>query len=314
MSAAALDLPKYPPEVRASIEFQAPPKLSNTAFLAAIFADAQPPETLWTCHFAGSPDADAPWKGAPLTPGEAAPDRADHNTYFSVASLVPDASGEIRRRLSSFGRLFALVLDDAGSVPGIDPTWILETSKPNGRSNRQVGYRLSEPVGDVDLARRVHQALAAAGHIPSDKSGNNPVRYVRLPVGSNTKHNPPHAHKLLSWHPERAYPVETLIQALRLELDPPPRNEQREPPSEDLSGRSFFAKVNTKALARPEAWVPELFPSAKPYQGGYRVASKDLGRALEEDISVHPSGIRDFGTEEPKTAIDLAMEWGTPTT
>ena len=38
------------------------------------------------------------------------------------------------------------------------------------------------------------------------------------------------------------------------------------------------------------------------------LTSHDLYRALEEDISIHPDGIWDFGTEESKTPIDLVKE------
>lgn len=77
-----------------------------------------------------------------------------------------------------------------------------------------------------------------------------------------------------------------------------------------LEGQSFFAKVNAKALHNLPAWVPSLFPSARTYNDGYRVTSADLGRDLEEDLSIVPQGIKDWGEERGKTAIDLVLEWG----
>lgn len=77
---------------------------------------------------------------------------------------------------------------------------------------------------------------------------------------------------------------------------------------------SPFAKVNAKALMNLSAWVPALFGSkAREYHNGYRIASADLGRQLEEDISILPEGIKDFGEETGKTAIDLILDWGAPT-
>lgn len=73
---------------------------------------------------------------------------------------------------------------------------------------------------------------------------------------------------------------------------------------------SFFAKVNAKALGNLQAWVPAVFPAAVPYHAGFRVSSKALGRALEEDISLVPEGIMDFGEELGKTPIDIVLEWG----
>lgn len=78
------------------------------------------------------------------------------------------------------------------------------------------------------------------------------------------------------------------------------------------SAESFFPRVNAKAMAALPAWVPTLFPAAKPYHDGFRVSSSALGRNLEEDISLLPIGIRDFGEEEGKTPIDLVLEWGAP--
>ena len=60
-----------------------------------------------------------------------------------------------------------------------------------------------------------------------------------------------------------------------------------------------------------------LFPKGEEQTGGgltngcWRVSSADLGRNLEEDISVHPTdGGHDFGTRQSCSPIDLVMEWG----
>ena len=83
-----------------------------------------------------------------------------------------------------------------------------------------------------------------------------------------------------------------------------PKREPREP-------QNFFQRVNARALERVGEWSKALFPKAR-YQkgtGAWRVTSKDLGRSLEEDISIHADGIWDFGTERPYTAIDLVREY-----
>ena len=76
--------------------------------------------------------------------------------------------------------------------------------------------------------------------------------------------------------------------------------------------QDFFSNVNTAALANLAAWVPAILPSAKfqPGTKGYRVSSADLGRDLEEDLSLHPDGIKDFGTERGMTAINVVMQFG----
>jgi P4 family phage/plasmid primase-like protien len=86
----------------------------------------------------------------------------------------------------------------------------------------------------------------------------------------------------------------------------------REAPADD----DFFGRVNAAALASLSAWVPALFPAARDYRGGYRVASVDLMRDLEEDLSLVPEGIVDFGVadmgdarEGKRTPIDVVLEW-----
>lgn len=80
--------------------------------------------------------------------------------------------------------------------------------------------------------------------------------------------------------------------------------------------RNFFRKVNDAAMADFDSWVPELFPAAEAYKGGYRVSSEALGRDLEESISIVPEGIKDFGEHDmgdvrggKRTPIDLVMAW-----
>lgn len=83
------------------------------------------------------------------------------------------------------------------------------------------------------------------------------------------------------------------------------------------SDEDFFGRVNDAALANLEAWVPALFPTAREYRGGYRVTQVDLGRAeLQEDLSILPAGIKDFGVHDQgdarlggRTPIDLVLEW-----
>jgi hypothetical protein len=74
-------------------------------------------------------------------------------------------------------------------------------------------------------------------------------------------------------------------------------------------------RLNSLALANLNKWVPEIFPKAKPYHGGFRVSSADLKRENEEDLSLVPEGIKDFGEhdlgdplEGKRTPIQLIME------
>lgn len=86
-----------------------------------------------------------------------------------------------------------------------------------------------------------------------------------------------------------------------------------------------WRRLNTAALAKLGAWVPELFGDAAKFvkgKGGYRIAAADLERDLEEDLSIMPHGIRDwgmgdlgpdgkdYGREGKRTPVDLVLEFG----
>lgn len=84
----------------------------------------------------------------------------------------------------------------------------------------------------------------------------------------------------------------------------------------DSSGADDFRRVNEAAMQSLQVWVPSLFASAIPKGSGYRVTSKSLNRTNQEDLSIAPEGIVDFGVADmgdPKqgrrTPIDLVMEW-----
>lgn len=197
--------------------------ISNADFLTALFDDRQAHEYLWACWFDPSPNSDdADWSGEP-TEGDI-PDFLK-NAYFSVAYLTRDAKGERRRRKDNFSRLPVLVLDDAEGVE-LAPTWKLETSP----GNFQIGFKLSAPITDVSIAKRVHDAVANLGKMKADTSGNNTVRYVRLPCGTNNKYGEPFAHRLIAWNPEIRHSLDDLVDALGLVLAPPAADSK--PPAE----------------------------------------------------------------------------------
>ena len=81
----------------------------------------------------------------------------------------------------------------------------------------------------------------------------------------------------------------------------------------------FFKTVNAEALTNLDKWVPAIFRADARYQPGtqgYRVSSTALGRPLQEDLSITPMGIRDWGVDDQsggvgagaRTAIDLVKE------
>jgi hypothetical protein len=78
-----------------------------------------------------------------------------------------------------------------------------------------------------------------------------------------------------------------------------------------IHGDGFFYNVNGAALSSLDRWVPRLFRTAKLQEtGAWRITAADLGRDLEEDLSIHPAGIQDWGKEKPETPINLVIEHG----
>jgi hypothetical protein len=73
-----------------------------------------------------------------------------------------------------------------------------------------------------------------------------------------------------------------------------------------------FRNVNQASLANIRPWFTAIFPTAaQEASGAWRVSSADLGRSLEEDLSMHPtSGGQDFGTREPLSPISTVARWG----
>lgn len=70
---------------------------------------------------------------------------------------------------------------------------------------------------------------------------------------------------------------------------------------------SYWRDINDRAMADFNAWVPELFPMAKPSaQGNWRVIA--YWRNCEKpNVSIHAEGITDWGLGENMTPIDLVM-------
>jgi AAA domain len=200
--------------------------VSNSAFLRALAQQAPNGSSLWVTAFGGSPDlTDAQnWHGAPYSAATMA-GRVDgwgnQNTYFSVAALKPTGDGELRRRKANFGRLLALVADDAhlediqGAV-----SYVLTTSP--GKS--QVGIIIDgkdEDAADLQLVGRVVTTMADKGLMRADASGNNAVRYVRLPVGQNQKPRDTGAwqHQMARWAPQVVMSLEDAAAAFGVDLD-----------------------------------------------------------------------------------------------
>ena len=199
--------------------------MTNSDFLAEVYGDLEPGTYGWVCSFRADP-SNAPalvWAGRPYKglPAQAATiDKShDDNTYFCTSVLTPTDDGETARRKDAFVRLAVLVLDDVqlSDVQGF--SYAIQTSP----GKFQVGIFIDGE--DVDarnkqLVDRVMSALAARGR-SNDASGNACVRYVRLPVGKNTKPRPAGEWqvKLEAWQPNVRWSLEDACAAVGIDLD-----------------------------------------------------------------------------------------------
>jgi len=222
--------------------------VTNSEFGRAVFGELLTDEYLYASYFATNPTTarNREWAGQPVTEFR---DYPDQNSYYSVSSFRGTSKERMRRCSQTISRLHVVVLDDAGAVPGFMPTYVLQTSTKDGKPNCQTGYVLREPIADLGIAKRLHQQLAKAGHIPNDKSGNNPVRWVRQPVGSNTKYAPACPHVMLEWNPEQKVSLDELTTALGLDQD------------YILYGGNTDSKTNEKASLNISTWNPGPLPN-----------------------------------------------------
>ena len=86
----------------------------------------------------------------------------------------------------------------------------------------------------------------------------------------------------------------------------------------EREGRDDFSYVNGEAMRALHVWVPALFGGRESKSGqGYRLTSRALGRDLQEDLSIKPEGIVDFGVADmgdarqgKRSPIDLVIEFG----
>lgn len=188
-------------------------QITNRDFLNAIFSEPPPDLGVWIANFDASPqDKEGVRWGGGKYPISKCPDFKSQNAYFSV-SLFKLNDPTPARRMDNAHSMCVLVLDDSEGVD-LEPSWMLETSP----GNYQTGYILNTPITDMQLARRLLKEITNKSYVNSnDSSGNNPVRYVRLPIGCNTKNDEDFKHVLVEFDPSRRYSLDEMISALSLD-------------------------------------------------------------------------------------------------
>jgi hypothetical protein len=144
----------------------------------------------------------------------------------------------------------------------------------------------------------------------------NPDRVMRLAgtvnYPSSKKIERGHIAELVTLHIRKNPPVYTIEQLAGVA----PRGQGRPGVTEEKlapTTESFFKNVNALAQVNILKWVRALFGEKirfYPNTGAWRIKSKDLGRNLEEDLSISQKGVYDFGTEQGRTPIQLVIDYG----
>jgi len=198
--------------------------MTNSDFLSEVLGHLETGQFGWITSFRHDPGSCPPasWSGRAYFGNKAQAAVIDKagldNTYFCTSVLKKTEQGSLRRK-ESFVRLAALVIDDVtpDEIKGF--SWSLQTSP----GNFQVGILLDPQDPDTNnkqLIDRVMSSLAARGRT-NDASGNAIVRYVRLPIGTNTKPRAAGAWsvKLDVWAPRVRWSLADACEAIGIDLD-----------------------------------------------------------------------------------------------
>lgn len=200
--------------------------VTNADFLAEAYGEPGT-ATGFVTAFAGNP-LDVPpevWSGRSYAGLEASAKlinrMSDQNTYFSVATFVHDEEAKLRRTQSCFDQLRVLVADDVPQEHYTQCSYYIETSPGNG----QAGIFLDEDdpdCRDARLIKAVLHQMSSRGMISgNDRSGNNLVRWARLPKGINGKPRPTGLWqcKLRLWAPRVRLSLEDAAMCFGIDID-----------------------------------------------------------------------------------------------
>ena len=199
-------------------------------------------------------DAKYKWKYRPLPVGMKLynggpfdPYSPRASNYISISSFYPDEAGEYKRRDTSFAALHAIMIDDIGTKVPIDniivmPSVLIETSK----GNFQAWYKLDPPLRSLETANMLINAFVAK----LKHDCNLVTRIGRLPVGSNTKYDPPTPHVVRTAPLTRHNPMD-LVKAYGLILKKPEAKNVLPHPKADTIARwlhenGYVKRVNDK--------------------------------------------------------------------
>ena len=235
-------------------------------------------------------------------------ERLVHLNQIGAGVFITVNETDLKGRKEGNIKRVRAVFSDLDGAP-LDP--VLEWRKPNivveSSEGKYHAYWFGTIKRDADAFKKLQKALAAK--FDSDSSVCDLPRVMRLPGFLHQKGNPFLTHIIQT--NDTVYSIGDiaidLIEFFEGKAKTPP------PP---LGHGSRSQQTNDAAMLNFDAWVPQLFPAAeKTSEGGYRVTSAALGRDYEEDLSISPKGIVDWGPadqgdprEGKRTPIELVIE------
>lgn len=268
--------------------------LTNTEFTQAIFSPHS--EFFpWVAGFPGDP-ANGKWFGAAVLNGDLPWCIKDkHNNFIDINAYKPATDGKISRKNECFAACHLIVIDDVGTKVkkisiNLQPSYIFETSP----GNCQYGYILAIPVTDPVLIARVFTALIVAGL--NDPGMNTLARYVRLPVGVNSKQKyveklgAPFVQVVHEWQPTRRYTIDEIISGFDLDLDPPPAvAASLALPFKGIADNYVIAELKRRGLYKQPGSSPGKHDITCPWMNEH-TDQVDSGTGYIEPCAEYPAG------------------------
>jgi hypothetical protein len=232
---------------------------------------------------------------------------AELNARGAGVFVTVNATDGQGRRADNVKRVRATFVDLDGTPrpahPHMQPHIVAETSP--GRWH--LYWRTDEVA--LDQFSEVQKRLIEFYH--SDPSVHDLPRVMRVP-GFLHRKGTPFVSRLVEVHGDSwPYSLDDLLAGL-----PEHKTNGAGQQQQRTRTDSQWGELNERALANLSAWVPKMFPTAKSQKDGYRVASADLGRGWQEDLSFTPQGIKYFGVHDMgdprqgrRSPIDIVIEW-----
>jgi hypothetical protein len=233
-----------------------------------------------------------------------------------VYVCVNETDGNGRKKIN-IKRIRALFVDlDGAPIGPVNNAELKSQITMESSPDRYQAYWCFSGRMPLKVFKPLQEEIAA--RFKGDPSVHDLSRVMRLPGFVHRKEkDKPFLSRIVAINGVDLHRASVLLRTFRpaKRKDPPPPPPP--PPRDDDKLQEQWRRLNGEAIRRYDDWVPHIFPSAaRTSEGGYRVSSATLGRDLEEDLSFHREGIKDFGVADigdwrrgSRTPIDVVEQY-----